>query len=276
MGKLSAKAVEKAALRDKEYKLFDGNGLFLRVRPSGAKNWLFSFRLPGSRNILRMTIGSLEEFSLKEARSKLTELRKLVAEGIDPRNARAAAKAENSQAITMQQLFDIWIKYVKQAKEVTALWAKYHEDRWRLHLKKPVGSILVKEIPRAYLATALDAMTLKGIREETRKALTTLNLMLDYALTRYFIEINPARILKPKDFTATANRPRDRVLNLKELRILWQALDDATVFRNGVATTATMSVVTSTAIKLLILTAARRTEVAAMSWKELDLENEAR
>ncbi|MDP3268733.1 MAG: Arm DNA-binding domain-containing protein [Legionella sp.] len=50
MGKLTAKAVENAAPRDKEYKLHDCAGLFLRVRPSGAKSWLFSYRLPGDKS----------------------------------------------------------------------------------------------------------------------------------------------------------------------------------------------------------------------------------
>ncbi len=48
-------------------------------------------------------------------------------------------------------------------------------------------------------------MERKGIKEETRKALTTLNLMLDYGLTRHSIENHPARMLKLKDFAASTN-----------------------------------------------------------------------
>lgn len=267
MAKLSALAVEKVLPRSKEYKLYDGNGLCLRVRASGVKSWLFLFRLPGSRKMYQMTMGSLEDVSLKEARSKLPKLRKLVADGIDPRNARAAVKAQNIQAITMQALFVAWIEYVKLAKQVSLAWAKRHENRWRIHLKSALGNILVKELGRSHLAAALDAMTRKGIKEETRKALTTLNLMLDYALTRHMIELNPARMLKPKDFSATANRPRDRVLALAELRQLWLALDQALEEKAG------MNLTTAMAIKLLILTGARRGEVAGMRWAELDLES---
>ena len=109
MSKLTAKAVENAAPKTKEYKLADGSGLYLRVRPSGAKSWLFCFRLPGDRRLIPMTIGTLNDLSLKNARAKLPELRQLVSEGIDPRSARAASKAKNAQAITMQKLFEIWI-----------------------------------------------------------------------------------------------------------------------------------------------------------------------
>ena len=272
MSKLTAKAIENAAPRDKEYRIHDGGGLYFRVRPSGAKSWLFSFSLPGDRKLFRMPIGALNDVSLKEARNKVIELRKLVAEGIDPRTAKAAAIAANAQAISMQVLFDTWIEFEKITCRVTITWIKRHEDRWRLHLKTTLGNILARDITRAHLATALDAMTRKDIREETRKALSTLNLMMDYALTRHLIELNPARLLKPKDFAATASRPRDRVLSLPELRRLWQALDQSSDTTQSDGQISAMSIVTTSAIKLLILTGARRGEIAAMRWDELNLD----
>jgi len=96
MSKLTAKQIEHAAPKDKEYRLSDGNGISLRVRPSGAKSWLYCFRLLDNRTLLQMTLGSFENVPLKEARGKLPELRKLVAQGIDPRTARAAAITQNT------------------------------------------------------------------------------------------------------------------------------------------------------------------------------------
>src|SRR3990167_8015350 len=130
MGKLNAKLIEHTKPKEKEYRLPDGEGLFLRVRSSGAKSWLFCFRLGSDRTWLQMTLGSLQDVSLKDARNQLKALRALVAEGLDPRNARAAAKAENNQAMTMQALFDGWIDFVKLGGEVSSTWIKRHEDRW--------------------------------------------------------------------------------------------------------------------------------------------------
>lgn len=273
MSKLTAKKVENALPRKKEYKLHDGGGLFLRIRPSGAKSWLFSFSLPNDPRLIRMTLGSLKNISLKEARAKIPELQDQVSQGIDPRHARAAKQTENTSAVTMQKLFNNWIEFVKLAGEITPTWIKRHEDRWRLHLRKKLGNLFAKDVTRAHLASALDAMARKGIKEETRKALTTLNLMLDYGLTRHSIENNPARMLKPKDFAASASRSRDRVLNLSELRMLWQTLDKTIYLKTKKEYKPAMNPVITTAIKILILTGARRTEVAAMRWDELDLEN---
>tara|TARA_R110000868_G_scaffold73459_3_gene213014 strand:- start:1956 stop:3293 length:1338 start_codon:yes stop_codon:yes gene_type:complete len=273
MSKLTAKQIIHAAPKQKEYRLADGNGLFLRVRPSGAKSWLYCFRLPGNRSLRQMTLGAYEDVSLKEARSLLPELKKQVAQGVDPRLSRAASITKNTQAITMQELFDTWIEFVKLTKEITHKWMKQHERRWSRHLKNHLGKILAKDITRAHIATVLDGMARKGIKEETRKSLSTLNLMLDYGLTRHLIEQNPARLLKPKDFAASANRPRDRVLTLAELRKLWKALDMAIKPRDGIAKSSILSPITANAIKLLILTGARRGEMTAMRWDELDFDN---
>lgn len=273
MGKLTIKYIEhQTDPKDKEYRKPDGEGLFLRIRPNSAKSWLFCFRIGQDRTWRQMTLGSIKDVSLKEAREQLKGLKQLVKDGIDPRHARAVTKQENIQAVSMQVLFDSWIGYIKIAKEVTTTWIKRHEDRWRLHLKKELGNILARDINRAHLSSALDAMTRKGIKEETRKALTTLNLMLDYALTRHFIELNPARMLKPKDFSATAGKPRDRALALPELRKLWMALDQASDLLDNDNSVPKMSVITTSAIKLLILTGARRSEVAGMRWSEINFE----
>ncbi len=271
MKKYKSKSVVTAHPREKEFLKHYGDGLFLRVRPSGAQSWLFSYQLPGNPRKFRMTIEG-KNLSLKEAKAKLPELHDLVSKGIDPRNARAAKRAENSQAITMQKLFEAWIDFLKVSNAVTQDWIKAHEGRWNLHLKNPLGNIFSKDITRAHLAGALEAMTRKKIREETRKALTTLNLMLDYGLTHHFIEHNHARLLKPKDFAASANRPRKRFLTLPELRKLWACLDHSVKKQTGKASS--LSILTATAIKLLILTGARRGEVAAMRFDEIDFETD--
>ncbi|KTD59297.1 phage-related integrase [Legionella shakespearei DSM 23087] len=218
----------------------------------------------------RITLGSLKDLSLKEARKELINVRALVRKGIDPRTARAAEKAENTQAIIMQTLFDAWVAYVKATDQMSTLWAKRHEDRWHLHLRADLGNLLVKDINRFHLTVVLEKMALSGIKEETRKALTTLNLMLDYGLKHRHLIENPARLLKPKDFNASANDPRDRALSLEELSRLWSVLDTETSFQNESASFK-ITAITASAIKLLVLTGARRAEVAKMSWSELNL-----
>jgi len=127
MTKLNAKKVENALPRKKEYKLHDGDGLFLRVRSSGAKSWLFSYRLPGDSKLIRMTLGSIKNISLKEARTMLPTLRKQVSHGIDPRYAREASQIANIQATTIQKIFNDWSDFLRQVNEVIAARMRYEE-----------------------------------------------------------------------------------------------------------------------------------------------------
>lgn len=269
MGKLTPLKVKKETEGLTEKRIADGNGLFLRVRSSGAKSWLYCFRMPGSRVLQQMTIGTTEEYSLDEAREKRKQFRKLIQEGLDPRKIRAAEITQNVEAITAQTLFEAWITFLKERKVTTAKWLKAHEGRWKNHFKNSLGSILARDITQEHLAKALDTMSSKGIREETRKSLTMLNQMFEYGKKRRLIQENHARTLKPKDFSVSANSPRERVLSIEELNKLWAALEhpDKTI----TAKLSKMSVITSTALKMLILTGARRGEVVAMRWEEINL-----
>lgn len=269
MGKLTTFKIKNEKPGTKEKRVADGNGLFLRIRPSGAKSWMYCFRLPGSRTLQQMTIGTIEEYDLNEAREKRLQFRKLIIEGLDPRKIRAAEVTENAEAITGQTLFDSWMTFLKERKPITSKWLKAHEGRWKNHFKNSLGNILARDITQEHLAKALDAMSSKGIREETRKSLTMLNQLMEYGKKRHLIKDNPARALKPKDFSVSANLPRERFLSLEELRKLWLALEPT----SENVKSSKMSILTATALKILILTGARRGEVVAMKWNEINFKN---
>jgi hypothetical protein len=77
----------------------DGGGLYLQVSPSGTKSWVFRFMM--NRRNRDMGLGSLNTFTLKEARERARRCRQLVAEGIDPiedlRARRDRARAEATE-----------------------------------------------------------------------------------------------------------------------------------------------------------------------------------
>lgn len=266
--KITAKRYETAKPEAKRYQISDGGGLALWVYPNGRKSWIYRYRRPSDGKGDYYTIGPAP---LAKARAARDECAELLRKGLDPKASKAAARIENVQALTMGSLLESWLAFVRQSGKVTSPWVDRHSDRWRLHLKRSLADLYVRDVTRGHLAGALDAMVRKGIKEETRKALTTLNLMLDYAVTRHHIDANPARLLKPKDFAVTAGRPRERALSLPELRKFWAGIDAASAEAEGVAKTARLSPVTATAFKLLVLTGARRGEVSSMQWSELDL-----
>ncbi|MCL2626170.1 MAG: integrase arm-type DNA-binding domain-containing protein [Cystobacterineae bacterium] len=88
---LSDTAIRNAKPKSKPYKLYDSGGLFVIVTPVGGKWWRLKYRIEGKEKLL--SLGTYPETSLKEAREKRDEARKLIAQGIDPSVQRQAKKA---------------------------------------------------------------------------------------------------------------------------------------------------------------------------------------
>src|SRR5690242_10622568 len=71
---------------DKPYKLTDGKGLYLEVRPNGSKLWRYRYRIAGKENLF--AVGDYPSMSLTEARAEREAARKLVKQGIHPSHQR--------------------------------------------------------------------------------------------------------------------------------------------------------------------------------------------
>jgi len=67
---LTATQVKTAKPKDKEYSLSDGDGLLLRIRPTGSKTWIFKYYHPATNKRTNMAFGTYPETSLAKAREK--------------------------------------------------------------------------------------------------------------------------------------------------------------------------------------------------------------
>ena len=71
--------IQKAKTKNREYKLFDGGGLFLLVTPSGGKLWRFKYRHGGKEK--KLSLGSYPDVSLAMARRKKEKARQTAPQG---------------------------------------------------------------------------------------------------------------------------------------------------------------------------------------------------
>lgn len=89
----------------------DGGNLYLRVTKSLAKTWVFYYKKDGKRT--EIGLGSFANVSLEQAREKAAELRKQIANGIDPLGERQRQanedKAQRAKFMTFQQCADSYI-----------------------------------------------------------------------------------------------------------------------------------------------------------------------
>ncbi|HHZ71529.1 MAG TPA: DUF4102 domain-containing protein, partial [Gammaproteobacteria bacterium] len=83
---LTNTAIRNAKPRVKRYRLFDSQGLYIEVAPSGGKWWRLKYRILGKEK--RLSLGVYPEVSLKDAREKRDQARRSLSEGADPIEAR--------------------------------------------------------------------------------------------------------------------------------------------------------------------------------------------
>lgn len=87
--------VKNAKPKDKPWRLFDGGGLHLLINPDGSKYWRLKYLLHGKEK--RIGLGVYPEVSLARARTKAADERRKLDEGIDPATERKESKAAKSK-----------------------------------------------------------------------------------------------------------------------------------------------------------------------------------
>ena len=146
--KLTAIQVKTAKPKDKSYKLYDGMGLFLEVSPKGHKWWRYKYRIDGKEK--KFALGVYPEVSLKDAREKLLDARKLVKENIDPVAHRRKTRMERTSERELQ--FEIlarqWHEKYKgtvSKKHSKDVLHRLEKDIFPFIGKKPIAEITANE-----------------------------------------------------------------------------------------------------------------------------------
>lgn len=93
----------------KPIKLFDANGLFLLLQPSGGKLWRLKYRIGGKEK--KFSIGRHPDVGLKEARRRRDEAREIIAAGRDPAEHKRLSEDANAlrASATFQLLGDEYL-----------------------------------------------------------------------------------------------------------------------------------------------------------------------
>jgi len=92
---LTDTAIKNAKPSDKTARMFDGGGMYLEISPAGGKWWRLKYRYGGKEK--RLSLGVYPDVSLKDARQRRDDARKLLADGVDPGENRKAVKANKTE-----------------------------------------------------------------------------------------------------------------------------------------------------------------------------------
>lgn len=262
----------------------DNKGLRLRVTQAGGKYWQFETRMKGS--LITRALGEWPSVSIGEAQEEARELRSQTAKGIDPREkdrADVAAKAEADAKKKAESLTvgDLWPLYLENGrpKRREAWKPRYRADLETMAApggeKKKRGQGLTRPGPLFPLL----ALPLAGVNEDTlkswydREALAGKHqaaraLMMFRGFLRWCSARPEYRKLTDRD----AGRAAAIVENLPSNTRRTDALEAAQVTGWWAGVEQLSNRTASVYLRALLLTGARREEMAGLKWCDLDFQ----
>lgn len=263
----SGVSVRRMAIQSKH-----GGGLKLEVRASGIRRFVYRYKIAGKTG--EMLLGGYPAMTLAKARQAHAKAAELVKQGIDPVTIAKQAKAKNIEMPTLGEIYRDWLAMRAKSKPIGPRTLRDYEGTFSRHIDSAIGKTRVCDLSRAVLYEHFRRVE---TAEGARKGLIVLNQCLDHAVLQGHIEINPARLLKPAMFGASMPPPRERWLTRDELRQLWSALELATAGGGavaaggrGLASNVVLSLAVANCLRLITLTAVRRSEAVGMRWEQIN------
>jgi len=221
-------------------------GFGVRVTAGGAKSYVLNYRSGGIER--RLTIGSCDNWSAVAAVREAKKLRQGIDRGEDPMAAREAA---SGPAKTVGDVLDDFLKghvrpNLRSAANVESALNRFVRPR--------LGGLDIYSLGRRHIAETVDHVVETAGPVQADRVRAYISSCLAWFAERDDKFTYGTVIVKAKRRSVGASR--DCILSDDEIRSLWTATAEGNTF--------------SAMCRLLLLTAARRTEVAGMEWSEID------
>jgi len=258
---LSHTAVANAKPKDKVFKLFDGGGLHLLIKPSGYKAWKYDYRIDTARGTY--TIGQYPDVSLKLARERHREAREYVAQGIHPKEIKVQERIENDlNNMRFSYYAYQWLDKQNLAETTHSDLKQRIDKNLTLYLDKKK----VNEFTTADLLKIAQKMTDRGARETAKRMAGLLRRVYNEILILGIVDTNPAQglaeLLPVPDKHAKGNF--GHITSPEEIKVLLELIDSSNT---------RLDYATAQALKLMPLVFLRPKNIRFLKWEYINFEN---
>lgn len=258
--------IKKVKPQTKAFKLTDGGGLFLLVHTNGGKYWRLRYRIGGKEKLL--AIGVYPDVSLSEARERREQARKLLANGADPSAVKQEAKQASNKALHVVACESSFATLaVEYHKVKSPMWTPGHAKQWLGNLEKyalaVIGHRPIAEIEPMELVGIMRTIEEHGTFETRDRLLQSIGAVFKYAIATGRAKYNPAEIRM-----ALVDRPKVEHFNCIPTDELPSFLRAVTAYQ----VMDKVSPIAISALRLLMLTATRTSEVRYSKWRDFDLD----
>lgn len=254
---LTDTTIKTAKPTDKEYKLSDGGGLYLLIKPNGGKYWRLKYRYLAKEKLL--ALGVYPEVSLKDARLKRDEAKKLLQDGIDPSEDKKEQKRLSLllAANSFESIAREWIEHKSLE------WSQSHAIKTLKLLEREafpiIGRHAITDIKAPLILQMVRNIEAKGIYVTTSKVFQWCGSVFRYAIATGRAETDPTLSCRG----ALKTKPVKHMVRIsaKELPDLLTGINHY----EG-------DILTRYALQLMVLTFVRTQELIGAEWTEIDLE----
>lgn len=257
--RLTDRTIRATTPGEKPIKLADGLGLFLLINPNDSRYWRMKYRFAGKEKLL--ALGVYPEVTLKDARRKRDDARKMLADGVDPgENRKADKRARKLAAVnSFEAVAREW--YGKQMHT----WRKSHADdvlrRLEVNLFPFLGHRPVSEVEAPELLATVRKIEARGAYDLAHRVLAVSGQIFRYGVATGRCSRDVSADLRGA-LTPHVQKHQAAV-RLEELPALLRAID-------GYETIGDRQ--TRLGLELLALTFVRTTELIGALWEEFNLE----
>lgn len=266
--KFTDRSIQALKPSDHRYVVWEtnGKGFGIRVAPSGRKSWIYQYRFDGKNR--KMTLGTYPAISLKKAHVEHAKAFQLLEKNMDPGTLEQAEKAERRASPTIGEL----------VTEYLEKWAKPRKRSWKedeRQLQKDVtpkwGERKARDVTRRDVRLMIETVAARGSPIAANRLLAVVRRMFNFAVEQDILEHSPCTGIK----AVAKERRKDRVLTEEEIRSLWQKLskppaDKKAQGKQDDQEPLAMSDEVRRVLKLILVTAQRPGEVAALHSDEID------
>jgi len=239
----------------KRYEKYEKGGFGIRVTTKGVKTWIYRYKINGKTD--KLTLGHYPTTSLANAKKQFMELRGLRKDGHKPKHIVEANKLKESN--TVEKLFLAWYENYAAKHRKKPLQIKQQIDS---DIFPSIGSIPLDKIQTIDITKALDKIVERGAPIHANRVLSTIKQAFNYGVSRGSLPYSPAISIRTRDIGGLEKR-RERFLTLNEIKQLWLFLDS----KNH-----KLSLHIKNAIKILLLTGVRTSELRLAEWNEFNFE----
>ena len=263
--RLTELSIKQAKPKEKQYKLTDGEGMYLRIYPNGSKYWQLQYWFEGKQKVF--SLGVWPDVSLKEARDERFEAKKKIKVGIDPNDKRKEnlekqklyyEQENKKEETTFLMMSDEWFN--RQSIHWTERHSRGVQNSLRMHVFPKIGDIPINEITKQDVIAVLRKIEAGGKYETCYRLRQKIEAIFSFAEIEGHCVGNPAKGLQK---ILTKPQPKfQNSLPISELPEYLKKIDEDTA----------SNPITVLAMKFIILTFVRTSELRFADWSEFDID----